>query len=75
VPVPPPSPPAVDITFSKTAEFVIISEKNKEIHKIRYAGQYHAHEQALRQNMLALGPARFKEYAKALETLNAMFVA
>ena len=74
-PVPPPPPPAVDITFSKTAEFVIISEKNKEIHKIRYAGQYHAHEQALRQNMLALGPARFKEYAKALETLNAMFVA
>ena len=75
VPVPPPPPPAVDITFSKTAEFIIISEKNKEIHKIRYAGQYHAHEQALRQNMLALGPARFKEYAKGLETLNAMFVA
>ena len=75
VPVPPPPPPAVDITFSKTAEFVIISEKNKEIHKIRYAGQYHAHEQAMRQNMLALGPARFKEYAKGLETLNAMFVA
>jgi hypothetical protein len=73
VPVPPPPPPAVDITFSKAAEFVIISEKNKEIHKIRYAGQYHLHEQALRQNMLALGPARFKEYAKGLQGLNAMF--
>ena len=75
IPVPIPPPPALDITFSKTAEFVIISEKNKEIHRIRYAGHYHVQEQALRQNMLALGPARFKEYAKGLQALNTMFNA
>jgi hypothetical protein len=74
VPIPIPVP-KVDITFSKTPEFIVISEKNKELHKIRYAGQYHVHEQALTQNMLKLGPERFKEYAKALVGLNAMFNA
>jgi hypothetical protein len=74
VPIPIPLP-KVDITFSKTPEFIVISEKNKELHKIRYAGQYHVHEQALTQNMLKLGPERFKEYAKALVGLNAMFNA
>lgn len=74
VPVPIPAP-AVDITFSKTADYVIICEKTKEVYRIRYAGQYHVHEQALQQNLLWLGPARFKEYAKARQDLNAMFNA
>ena len=72
VPIP---PPAVDITFSKTGDHVIICEKTKEVYRIRYAGQYHVHEQALQQNLLKLGPARFKEYAKALQDLNPMFNA
>jgi hypothetical protein len=74
VPVPIPAP-VVDITFSKTPDHVIISEKNKEIYRIRYAGQYHVHLEALTQDMLKLGPARFKEYAKARQDLNAMFNA
>jgi len=73
-PVPIPAP-AVDITFSKTPDYIVISEKNKEIYRIRYAGQFHIHEQALTQDMLKLGPARFKEYAKARQDLNAMFNA
>ena len=72
VPIP---PPAVDITFSKTPDYVVISEKNKEIYRIRYAGQFHVHQEALTQDMLKLGPARFKEYAKARQDLNAMFNA
>jgi hypothetical protein len=74
VPVPIPAP-VVDITFSKTPDYVVISEKNKEIYRIRYAGQFHVHQEALTQDMLKLGPARFKEYAKARQDLNAMFNA
>jgi hypothetical protein len=74
VPVPIPAP-AVDITFSKTTDYIVISEKNKEIYRIRYAGQFHVHQEALTQDMLKLGPARFKEYAKARQDLNAMFNA
>jgi hypothetical protein len=74
VPVPIPAP-VVDITFSKTPDHVVICEKTKEVYRIRYAGQYHVHEQALQQNLLKLGPARFKEYAKGLQDLNAMFNA
>jgi hypothetical protein len=74
VPVPIPVP-AVDITFSKTADYILVCQKNKEINKIRYAGQYHVHAESLSQTLLHLGPERFKEYIKIRESANRMFNA
>jgi hypothetical protein len=57
------NPPAnVDIFFSKTPEYLIVSEKNNTIYKVPYVGQYKIWEDLYVNVLKGLGHERFKEW-------------